>query len=180
MQFNDPFPKSYQKLLEDILNQLEAETGQLYQFTINKFGTANNENLVIGDFNSRPSRIEVYDMDPDYRGLQGIYNNKSEIENKILELRGDDLFEEMKDWTDHTSKVYKIGKCKQCHSYNEGVPNSFPNVNSLHGCCQNRSCLRRILSKWDDIHISQHNGNIYSASGSVSICNFKGKYRFVK
>ncbi len=78
-------PQKYKDSLQTVLDQMETETGSMYQFTVNKFGNPSNYNCIVGDFGERNSKIQVYDMDPAYQELEGIYQNRKDIENRIQE-----------------------------------------------------------------------------------------------
>lgn len=174
-------PQKYEELLQNVLNEMELETGNMYQFTVCKFGNPSNYNCVIGQFKKRNFKIEVHSMDPEYKELEGMYNSRNEVVDKIWELRANDMFEEIKDWVDARGRQFKIGKCKNCHSYNENVPKRHPNIIDIN-CCQNSKCYNKHLSSiWDGMHISDYCTSIYqSGGGSLSVCHDKGKYRFIK
>jgi hypothetical protein len=168
--------QNHKDLLQQVLNQIETETGLKYQFTVNEFG--NHDTCIIGDFTKR-SNIEVYNMDPAYAHMNGVYETYSSIVDKIKELRVQDLFEETKDWTDKKGEIHKIGKCKKCHSYNERITELPTFVTS--NCCHNKNCSDRMLfSKWDRLHVSKQDGTLYDCvGGSLSICHTKGYYKFL-
>jgi len=173
-------PQKYKDLLQTLLNQMETETGNMYQFTVNKFGNPSNYNYIVGDFKNRNMKIEVYDMKLDYKLLEGIYDSRNDILKKIKELRSFEIYEETKEFIDNNGRKFIIGKCKYCHSYNENVGNRCPNMIDS-SCCQNSSCPKKsFYTIWDDLHVSEYDGDLYTASGgSISICHTKGKYRFV-
>jgi hypothetical protein len=180
MEIPDKFRGAFQSLLD----QMEQETGNLYQLKIDQFDylrTYSEPEYTIGDFTTRPFQIEIYDMKPEYKALEGLYNTRNDVINKIQELRCNDLFEEIKDWTDNRGYVYKIGKCKNCHSYNEDFLNRSPNTISSN-CCQNNACPNRWFnSKWNDVKISTNDTTIYTCDGgTLSICHMKGHYRFIR
>jgi hypothetical protein len=174
-------PQKYKDALQNILDQMESETDSMYQFTVNKFGNPSNYNYVIGEFKNRPLKIEIYNMNAEYSELEGIYNSRNEILEKIQSLQCADRFEELKDWTDQHGTTHKLGKCKYCHSYNENIPNRSPNY-STSDYCQNDLCPhRRLNSRWENFCLSAHDSSIYThGGGSLSICHTKGHYRFVK
>lgn len=84
MENNIDLPEKYRKLFNDILIMMEKETGDMYQFTINKFGEYNDNKYIIGDFKKRKQKIQVYDMKPEYKELEGVYNNMKEIRENYL------------------------------------------------------------------------------------------------
>jgi hypothetical protein len=176
MESNHSVPPAYIEQLQTVLSQLESETGSMYQITLQQFG--HNGTHIVGNFDKRPNQIEVYNMDPLFQELNGVYQSKDEIVNKIKELRANDIFEETRQYINHLGHSYAIGKCKVCHSYNDYVGNSVPNHISSN-CCQNRSCPQPSLhSKWDNVELSD--GTIYQHNGgSLSICHTKGYYKFI-
>lgn len=82
-------PEKYQQALSEILQQLESETGSLYQFRVEKFGQPKTSS-VIGSFLRREEKIEVYSMNEEYKALEGIYENYSELQKRIASLANDD------------------------------------------------------------------------------------------
>jgi hypothetical protein len=174
-------PEKYANALQNILNEMEQETGNMYQFTVNCHGKLSNYDYVIGDFDDRNFKIEVYDMIPGYSELEGVYDTKDDVIKKMRELGCGDMFEETKDWKNSKGIKYTIGKCKKCHSYNEGVPRTYPNIVDRDAVCQNKACSTFLRSKWNYLQLSKYDSDIYeSHGGSVSVCEHKGRYRFVK
>lgn len=173
-------PEKYKELLSTVLNQMESETGNMYQFTVNKFGNPSNYNCIIGNFKNRNIKIEVYDTKPKYKELVDVYDSRVDLVNKIKNLRCNEIFEETKEISDNMGGTITIGKCKNCHSYCENIPYRYPNT-ITSSCCQNDECPKKILfSKWDDIYVSEWDGHIFQSSGgSLSICHDIGKYKFI-
>lgn len=170
-------PDHYKVQLEELLNNLEKETGQIYQFTVNQFGFYSNINMIIGDFTKRNLKIEVYEIDPEYSELLGIYNCREEFQNKIETLRCNEVFEEIKEIKWHKDDYIQIGKCKKCKSYNEGKKKYSPNYIRAD-LCQN--CHADFRTKWWRVTISKNDYTIYTSEGGrMSICTMIGKYRFV-
>lgn len=174
-------PIKYKDILQKVLNEIESETGDMYQITINKFGNYSSDNFILGDFDSRAgSIVEVYDVDPEYKELEGIYYDLDTLKFKIKLLRGNELFHDFKEYTDTNGKTSIIGKCNQCNSYNENNPTRY--CNFIDGICQNPNCSRVMqFPKWEKVHIDKYGGTIYTANGgSLSICHNKGKWRYSK
>ncbi|QKF94447.1 hypothetical protein QKU48_gp0989 [Fadolivirus algeromassiliense] len=177
-------PQKYKDMLLNVLDCMELETGNMYQFTVHKFGNYSNQSCIIGNFNTRPHKIEVYDMDQEYKELEDIYDNREQIYHKIKLLNGSESFYDFKEHTDKYGRTYIIGKCKICHSYNDNVPNRC--ANSIDGICQNEECPDRKshkirFSKWSGMQLDNFNNHIYiSSGGSVSVCHDKGKWRYIK
>ncbi len=93
--------QKYKDALQEVHAQIESETGEMYQFKVEKFDTRNNECHYVGKFIGRNKRIEIYDMKTSYFDmfsdqnrslpedvlqLNGIYNNIKEFEDKIVEI----------------------------------------------------------------------------------------------
>ena len=173
-------PEKYKQQLNNLLNQMEDETNNMYQFTINTFGYASNQNCIIGDFKKRNSQIEIYNVEDQYKELVGVYNSRDDIKNKIQSLENNEVFEETKEWVNKQGTKFIIGKCKACHSYNENVLNRFPNI--VGSSCQNDNCRRSSFdTKWKNVQLSDFNNMIFvSAGGSMSRCYEIGKWKFVK
>jgi hypothetical protein len=154
-------PQKYKDLLQDVLNQMETETGNLYQFTVNKFGNPSNYNYVVGDFKNRKFKIEVYDMDPEYKELEGVYDSRNAVLETIEVLKN----------LDSQDKNIK-------NSLDEKTEELLNSLNSRKHIME--KCYRMHLSKWNDLHVSEHDGSIYTAAGgSICICYTKGHYRFI-
>ena len=172
-------PQKYKDLLQNVLNQMESETGDMYQFTVNKFGNPSNYNFIIGKFTNRNMKIQVYDMELEFKDLEGLYDSRDCVIAKIKEFRTADLFEETKESIGHNGQKYIIGKCKFCHSYNDKISNRMPNTIGSN-CCQNSSCHKSLFSKWDNLHIDSYSNTLYTSDGgSLSICDDVGKYKFI-
>lgn len=173
-------PQKYQDMLQNILDQMELETGNMYQFTINTFGLYSNYNTIIGNFN-RNNKIKVHNMKPGFEDLEGIYDNKSEIHKKIKLLKASEKYYDFKEHTDKCGKTSTIGKCKNCHSYNDDNPKRMPNDIDF-GCCQNDQCTKRMhFSKWENLELDHYNNNIYQSSGgSISISHKIGYWQMIK
>jgi len=169
----------YKEALQQLLNQMEKETGNMYQITVNKFGNYHDCACIIGEFKKRELMLRVFDMDPEYKALEGIYLSKADIDKKLQELREQEMYEETKHYTDNIGIIETIGKCKRCHSYNENVPGRCPNFTNLN-ICQNKDCCWSLYSHWDNIHADDFRGTIYQDNGgSLSVCFTRGKYEFI-
>jgi len=173
--------QKYKDMLQNILEQMEKETGKMYKITVNTFGIHYNYNCVIGGFN-REYKIQVCEMKPEYKELEGIYNNKNEIYQKVRMLKANERYYDFKEYTDKYGKTYTIGKCKRCHSYNENIPTMSAN-NIENSCCQNDKCVKRIhFTKWDNIELDQYTDQIWDngGGGSISVCHKLGKWKMIK
>lgn len=174
-------PQKYEDMLQNVLEQMEAETGNMYQFTVNTFGIHPQYNTIIGNFN-RDYKIQVCNMKKGYEELEGIYNNKSEVYKRVRMLRAMEYYYDFKEYTDKYGKTYTIGKCKICNSYNENVPNRSPN-NIDNSCCQNDQCSKKVrFSKWDNIELDHHTDKIWDNGGGGGIfeCHELGKWKMIK
>lgn len=152
MRQRSEIPQKYKDMLQNVLTQMESETGNMYQFTVNRFGNPSNYNCVVGEFKTRNKKVEVYEMDTDHKELEGIYDSINDIINKLSELR--------------KSEAYVMS---------EGVKatKSLLGAYYEYGMHQNNQ-------KWTGIRVSEHDDAIYyAAGGSLSICEPRGKYRFV-
>lgn len=87
MKQRSEIPQKYKDMLQNVLNEMENETGNMYQFTINRFGNPSNYNCIVGEFKTRDMKVQVFDMDSDHKELEGIYDSVNQIENKLNELR---------------------------------------------------------------------------------------------
>lgn len=79
-------PAKYHEQFSNVLDALEKETGLLYQITIAQHNTYIDNNLILGEFSKRNIKIMVYDMDDEYKELEGIYDNIDNVKEKIKEL----------------------------------------------------------------------------------------------
>lgn len=125
--------------------------------------------------------IEVYNMNPNYKELDGIYETKQQIFNKISKLTMLDKFEETK-CINIDNCLLKIGKCRNCQSYGKiDKNNNLLRVTLIYSnYCENDKCTnRQLYSKWSNIHLDD-NGKIYT-KGSDTIIVYKtiGYYRFI-
>ena len=174
-------PQKYKDMLQNILELMEKETGNMYQFTVNTFGVQNHYNCIIGNFN-RNYKIKICEMKSGYEELEGIYNNKKEIYDKVKMLRANERYYDFKEYTDKRGKTYTIGKCKHCNSYNENNPTMSAN-NIDNSCCQNDKCTKKIhFSKWDNIQLDHNTNQIWDNGGGGGICEWHelGKWEMIK
>lgn len=186
-------PQKYKERLQALLEEMEAETHDMYQFTINKFGNSTNYNYVVGEFKSRDKPIVIYGMKEGYEALEGGYATRNAAVQKLKELVANDRFEETNDWVrESDGHVFKLGKCRKCHSYNENAPEypvksgdstiqcrRFPNTIESN-VCQNIECGAHLESKWSDLTVSENDFTVYECGGgSLSVCKTKGLYKFV-
>lgn len=177
-------PDKYKEQLNEIRETMEREMGTMYSFTIQKFGNYSNQVCILGDLAQRNQKVEIYDMEPQYKELEGIYPSREAAEKKLEMLNGSEYYDDIIEYTDPQSKRTKlIGKCKHCHSYNLDRPDRFPNDIRIN--CQNPNCKRTLSdylgsSKWRGIIIDKIRGSIYESSGgSISVCYNKGKWRYL-
>lgn len=103
-------PKDCKDLIQQILDYIETETGEMHEIKISRFGHYEQHSLVIGDFEKRTNKIEVYEMEEEYKELIGIYDSKNDVRAKITQLMINDVCE--------ARKQAKIDcETKNCHSY---------------------------------------------------------------
>jgi len=154
---------------------MEKDTGHMYQITINKFGEYNDNKYVIGCFKNRKQKIQVYDMKPEYKELEGFYNNMKEIREKIIYLNAMEFYDDIKKF-DNVKEIL-IGKCKTCHSYGD---KDRPNY--INGPCSNWNCsgrMKMLTGKYNSMQVD-NNGKIYTRSGgSIAVCYDKGKWKYI-
>lgn len=175
---NSVIPEKYLNSLKSILEELELETGLMFQITIEQFGKSfsHNEN-VIGDFTKRKNRLEVFETEPDYDELLGIYESRDDIKKRIDNLRHNLLFSETKEYDEGGGYFITIGKCIKCNKYKnkKGAQNYV-----LLDCCQN--CRHNWRdNKWNKISISNRDNIIYTIvgrSGRYNEIKTIAKYRF--
>ena len=77
-------PDHYKHRLEQLLDELEKETGQLYSFKIRQYGKQSD--LKIKPFDTR-GNYRVYNMTAGYEALEGNYNDEFDLSDKINLLR---------------------------------------------------------------------------------------------
>lgn len=175
-------PQKYQDMLQSILEQMESETGNMYQITINTFGIHSNYNTMIGNFNRKSYKIKVHNMKPGLEELEGIYNDKNEVYKKIKMFRASERYYDFKEYTDKRGKTYTIGKCKHCHSYNENNSNNSGPNNIDNRCCQNDKCVKKIhFSIWDNLELDHNTDTIWDNGGGGGICVYHkmGKWQMI-
>jgi hypothetical protein len=142
-------PLKYLISLKNFLTELQTETGDLYQVHISKYGDMSG-GLTVNAFKDNTWALVIYDMNPDFEELNGSYASLEEVRQRITELNSNDKWADIKTViTD--GEVKQIGKCKQCHSYNENIPHKCPNYISSDVC---QNCSKWFKSKWDSIDIS--------------------------
>lgn len=172
-------PEEYIDAFKDLLNKLEKDTNNMFQITINKFDSDQSEkNCVIGDFETRIKKIEIYEIMPEYSELIGQYNSRCDVEEKIKKLRCDESFSETKIHNDGEYGEVIIGKCRKCNSYAGKRKRMYNHIRM--DICQN--CSANLRNKWHEITISKWDYKIYTRGGRVgsySIINPIGKYRFI-
>lgn len=163
-------PIKYQEKFEKLLSELENDSGEMFQLTINKFGVYSNENQIIGDFECRNLKIEVYECDPEYEELLGTYDSRDHLINKIKNINNKLAFSEIKESKNSSGSNIFIGKCIECGHEND----------VRHALCQNTQCVTDFRSVWNYIRVSSHNYDIYIChGGTFARCTNIGKYRFV-
>ena len=75
--------EKYSKKLKELLDDIEKETRSKFKITIEEWG---NGKQCIGDFELRQDKVLVYDMDKEYKELEGEYKSVKDVENKIKML----------------------------------------------------------------------------------------------
>lgn len=176
-----PLPVKYQAQLTELLAALEKETGEMFQFTVDRFGerlSYNQKKNIIGDFSTRSQKVLVYDMSPGHEELEGTYDSIADVEKKIQLLYGAERFYDIKVYPHPDGTPAFIGVCKTCHSNGFDTLQSGPNY--IDGNCQKPGCDSRIKHSnfiWKYVAVSKGDGNIYkSLGGSVSYLEGKWKY----
>lgn len=163
-------PIKYQEKFENLLSELENESGEMYQITINKFGSISHCEQIIGDFASRNLKIEVYDCDPKFFELLGKYDSRNDLINKIKKLNNDIAFSEIIESTNDSGRNVIIGKCIKC-GHNNHVSIAL---------CQNKKCKMDFRSDWFYVEVSKYDYSIYICyGGRYAPCTTIAKYRFV-
>lgn len=161
-------PDEYANEFINLVKKMETKTGNSYELIIKQFGSFSNHDLILCDFKKRQNYI-VFDMNNNYKELEGCYENVNQIYEKLESLTYPPTSGTIK----IKEKLFRLWKCPKCDkSGNDKSPNTIGNV-----CCQN--CEYRIQSKWDGISVGIHEGNIYSGRGG-SICKLTkiGKVKF--
>ena len=171
-------PQKYLDEFQKILNELESETGLMYQIAINEFGKPMlDDKIIVGNFMERKKRIEVFEAKSDYNELLGTYDSKSDIEARIHKLKCDKFFSETKE-IDWGNGKMEVGKCRRCGKYEnkQGTPNP-----TKGDCCQNCGASFT-LTKWYRISVSERDGKIDKIIGRCGPYNeieMIAEYRFV-
>lgn len=170
----------FEEKLLNLLNEMENETGELYEISIMKFDS-NEKKQIIGEIKKRQLTIEVYDMIDDYSELNGVYANYDDIEDKIAKMGYNEKYEELKE-IEYEGQKELIGKCRNCHKYNDESKNynrKCPNFVRLF-TCQTRGCNDDRESKWRMIRVSSSYTSIYkSGGGRFAELTPIGKYKFI-
>lgn len=160
-------PEKYQLLIENLRQELQKETGCLYQFHISRYGDMSG-GLTIGDFKSIKQPITITKMAPGYEDLIGSYDSIDDAQKRLTFLLIHEKYEETKT-IQYIGKDTMIGKCRMCHSYNENKPGRVPNRVVLDTC---QNCTKIYESKWLDVEISRSTPKVIKYSGRA------GEYRF--
>ena len=170
-------PEKYLDAFQKVINELESETGLMYQITINEFGKPMlDDKIIVGDFMERKKKLEVYETNQDYEEILGMYDSKSDLEARIHKLRCNELFFETKEIDWGNSKM-EVGKCRRCSKYEnkQGTPNA-----TRADCCQN--CMMSFSTKWNKIDVSECDGKIHKIKGRCGPYNVIepiAQYKFV-
>jgi hypothetical protein len=171
-------PEKYKLQFKNLLQEMEAETGELFQITIDKFNDI-KANYVLGDFTTRNCKLEIYEILPEYNELIGTYDSREEFSSLLKKLRCKELFSETKLYDAPNGKIWLIGKCKKCNSYHNNVDGRAPNVVDVTVC---QNCHHTLYSKWDKVRLSNNCDSIYIPNGrcgTFTLIDNIGKYRFV-
>lgn len=192
--------ETYIKKFEDQLKELEQQTGKHFQLTLHEEGKYHDKGIIINSFKNR--KYELYDMNPNFQKLAGIYDSYDDMMDAIVKFKLN-FTEETKMYDDKL--VWKCPKCKEWGRKFQGTSNkNFMNnllTNILGGsdhsdmymedrengiifynssddlCCQNCS-----FSEWSFNHITVdlHSGNVYThGRGTLAICHNQGKVRII-
>lgn len=112
-------------------------------------------------------KIAVYNMNDDYKELEGVYDSIKEIYDLIRNLRNNDLFDKIENIKLDDSTLI-LGRCKNCGKFgnvnNKGI---LIKVNSIFtNYCENNKCINRAMySKWS--HIELDDKTIYTKGNGV-------------
>lgn len=172
----------HQALLQSVLDQIEKESGSMYQITVHKFGKYADKQIVVGDFTKRENPIEVYDMKPGYEELNGTYPNRLAVETRIKELQLLDLFDGEYPKIESDRRTCLNANCKACGSRHDIQLIGGPTSHRISYMCEKMkgrsgSCIE---SRWSDIALITHMGMVskLSASRFADIGEY-GKYRYI-
>ena len=173
-------PEPYLDRFQKLLNDLEEETGSMYQLTFHQFDHSDNQ--ILGEFKTRQLGIEVYETDPKYSKLLGIYNSREALEDHLDELHNNEIFSEIK-VGGNNSHFTHIGKCRKCGKFNDEKdknnnhrPNYVTGRNNDMICQQ---CHHSFDTIWSYLRISSYNSTIFINAGRYAECITVAKYRFV-
>jgi len=122
----------YKNELNALRRKMEAETGKLFQFTINQFNT--EESLKLGDFLKRKNKIEVtifptyekvelekgenIDVISAIQSLSGIYSNIEELQDRIRYVRRENNIFDLIEVSINNNDIYMCGggSLSLCHT----------------------------------------------------------------
>ncbi len=151
-------PDSFSVQFQQLLTQLEKETGKIYKINLREAGK--NKDLIFGDLTQRgPYRVS--EMITDYEALNGTYPTYDDVQRKILELclPGSKLtpWKEFYTWT-----------CPKCGKDVEDQGTWVKrNVAQSRAICY--FCRHHMSSIWDDVVIRLETQTISLSDGGSSV-----------
>ncbi len=152
-----------QDILEACLKKLEHETGKKYQLTLNQFESYYVEynkyymtQYVMKSFKDYDNYI-IYNMDPEYRALEGTYDSYKKIKNKLKYL----ILEYTKDYKFDPNINCIIWKCPKCHLWgSKDRKNNWTQDDRAYWTSICRNCFERYTSIWNNVKIDIGTGMI--------------------
>ena len=154
------FPEYYKSKFILLLNELEQDTGNMYQLDIFQHDVSGK--IILNEFVKRSYKVEVFNMKESYKELNGIYDNLEAVESKIRQLHNIEI--KLK------SGTYKT--CRSCSEYDENCSN-----------CQFVSEIFR-ESEWSELYVDKYHCIIFKTTHSVgslgSLIESCGTYKFIK
>jgi hypothetical protein len=100
--------------LKKIHTDLENDTNSMYQFKLCKFGEPTSQGVMIGDLHKKQFKIEVYDADTEYKGLEGVWDD-TDIVSHVANLFLLDVYTNFNIFTIDNIR-YVSGTCKYCNN----------------------------------------------------------------
>ena len=156
----------------DTIANIEQKTGKLYQMILQEQGTPTNSDRIIKPFKNR-SPIIIYDMDSEYTDLNGTYQNYEEIKDQLDRLYPHFALDIKEDPENPKSYLWK---CPKCETYGGGEGRTTNS--SWSGCCQRKGCNYSCHSKYENVKVNLHYGQVFkSGGGGISISNPIGKVK---
>lgn len=135
----DKYKEQFMKLLED----MEKETGTMFTVEITRLGV--HRKLRFKPFDKRENFI-VYEANPGYEKIEGMYKTVGDIGKKIGMLRAEELGVINGTWT-----------CTKCQYKNEF---SYSYGHTYGHCCEGNCETPSRHTRWDDAEIYVQGLNI--------------------